>query len=294
MDLIDEGMVLGLESPAFRGREAFVGKLERGQIGKCFAGPLEPLLQACSERPEQGGVWRFRPDGRDGVTQQRGALAVGRRSAPRRNQKMRFTLGQGMAFGRAKDLFLTSLAQRTEGVGERWADGSPVHSPLDLRREVGSQRESSYDPGLAPVEQLRDRRQTEVILLVQRTDDARLVHRSGGARRSIGSQQQKLALGHATAGFDHRRHPCEPLFLPAREPFEAVDDFVAALPVGHDADRQILDHRLDRLEPCIVRAAQQVKTGAQLRQEQACDRRLGVFRTGRRHRLRCGRHGSLL
>lgn len=133
MELIDEGAVPGLEPPAFRGREAFVGELERGQIGKCFAGPIEPLLQACSERPEQGGVWRFRPDGRDGVTQQRRALAVGRRSAPRRNQQMCFTLGQGMAFGRAQDLFLTSFAQRTEGVGECGADLSLVYSPLDLR-----------------------------------------------------------------------------------------------------------------------------------------------------------------
>jgi len=71
----EHGAVLGLEPPALGVVESLVGKLEGGEVPERLSGPLEPLLEACTQRTER----RQRPQAgthhRPGVAQERIALA---------------------------------------------------------------------------------------------------------------------------------------------------------------------------------------------------------------------------
>jgi hypothetical protein len=141
---------------------------------------------------------------------------------------------EGITFDRLQDGVLMLVAQCTQGVGQGWTDGSAVHAALDRRRKAGGESVAARDPGLTSPEQVCHSRQAEVVVLVKRADDARLIHRSGRARRRIGAQQEQLDLRRRTNPL-HDGGDCRVSGVaPARQALEAIDDFERAVLLRHD------------------------------------------------------------
>jgi hypothetical protein len=167
-----------------------------------------------------------------------------------------------MAVNRRHNRFLSAIAQSAQRVGQSRADGPLVDFPLDCRTEPRGQGQAACHPGFAPAEKMRNASQPQAVLLDQRTDHARFVHRGRGARRRIRAQQQEFLLGTAGGTLDHGRQDRSPFVLPERETLEAVDNLEESVAVRHHADRQVPDSGL-RLPAWRLNAAQTFQTAAQ-------------------------------
>jgi len=186
---VEDCPVLRLEAAPLGIGEALGGRLEGSEIDQDVAGAREALLEPGGKRPDQRGALRVRPYDRKRLGQQPRPFRIRGSDAVGGDEGERFALTQTMALHRPDEVLLTLLAYGAQGICERRPDRPLVDFAGDAGGKFGSQGQPARDPGLAPAEQLRNARQTEPVLVEQRSDDARLIHGRRRARRGVRAQQ---------------------------------------------------------------------------------------------------------
>jgi hypothetical protein len=165
-----------------------------------------------------------------------------------------------VALGGADEVLLASLAHGAQGIGKRRPDRPLLDLAPDARSQFRGQGKPAHDPWFAPAEQLCNPGQTKPVLVKQRLDDARLIHRSRRARRGVCTQNQELLLDRRACRLNDRRHSRTTLVHPSSEPFEAVDDLEKTVSRLNDADGKITKLRprrtssLNAPQPFVTRA----------------------------------------
>lgn len=127
----------------------------------------------------------------------------------------------------------------------------------------------------------------DLVLVYQRADHARLVHRGQGPRRGVGAKEQALVRDRRLRRLDHHGHQVVALFLPAVEALESVEDLVA--PVGNHGHSQRQISSL--VGPRGQRARPQARVAlAKARDRKVADRPRGLAE--RRAQVRLRLHGG--
>jgi hypothetical protein len=194
--------------------------LELGQLGKGLADLLQAPLQLRGGRRDDkvlGGSWSQhlqRPLQKLAPVDLIGDSVAG-------DQRQGLAMLEAVAMDADKHEILVLLLQRAQGMSQARPDRPPSLHPL------GFAAEQACDP-----------RGCQPVLLQQRADHSCLVQGGQRAWRCVGEQQQTLVLLHRRGTLHHHGNPLAALLPPALEPFEAVDDLVAPVLTGHDANRE--------------------------------------------------------
>lgn len=103
-----------------------------------------------------------------------------------------------------------------------------VEALTQLRREAASQEEPTFHPGLLSLEELRDCRRREPVILGKRRDHPDLVHGTGGLAGTVGLEESGLASDAGDGLEDHRDLP-QAFGPPPGQALESVEDLEGAV-----------------------------------------------------------------
>lgn len=232
-DLGGQAPLAGLQDPAVGVGEA--REREGQQLVKGARGLVEPRLELAGQRPE----------GRDDGIARRGHSAariaqeclagedVGARDAPRREEHVGLARAQAVACDGLGQARLLGAREGREALGGRRGESPFVDVRSHDRREPASEHQAAVHPAAAAAEQLGNLRGGELIVVRQRADHARLIHRAQRAARGIGLEQARLAHD-AGRLLDDRRHVGVAVGDPVRHALEPVEHFVGAILVRGD------------------------------------------------------------
>lgn len=232
-------MVLGFEPAPLGVGEARVGQSEGGELEQRPLQASDALLEAGGERADGRGALGLGTDGSEGVAEERRALTLGAGRAPGGEEHQGLALGEAMAQDGLQDRFLVLVGQGAQGVGERGTDAPLREALLGGRSEPDRERMAAGGPGLAAPEQARGRGEGQAIVADQRVDDASLVQSGDGARRSVRTQQQGLAVRGGRSALENGGDLASPIAQPAGQTLEAVDHFEAAVLLCDDSQRHV-------------------------------------------------------
>jgi hypothetical protein len=143
--------------------------------------------------------------------------------------------------------------------GHRQGEPSRVKPEAELRCEPARELEPARDPALLLPQEFRDGLEAEPIVLGERGDDAGLVHGTYGLSRRVGGEDPCLH-GDARDRLDDNRDLTLAFGTPAKEAFEAVEDFKDAFSDPGDAQGQRL--KVARINVRVL-AAQVLEARAQ-------------------------------
>jgi hypothetical protein len=235
-DLGGQPPLAGLQDPTIglgEAREVEGQELVEGALGLVEAG-----LELLRRGPERRGGRRGR--GRRGaawVAEQRlPGRRVGR-GLPSGEERLGLARAQSVARHSLRQALLVAAGQARERGGR----GGGQASGVDVRGHVGgeapAERQAAIDPLATVPEQLDDLGRREVIVVGQRPDHARLVHRAQGPSGRVGLEQARL--GHDAGGvFDHDGHVRGAVAPPLGQALEAVDHLVRPSGGRRHAQRQ--------------------------------------------------------
>ena len=227
-DLGGEPPLAGLEDPAIGVSEA--GEGEGQQLVEGTLGLVEPRLEVPRRRPEgrDDGVAR-RGHGAAWVAPQRLAGgAVVARDPPGGQEPVGLARAQAVAhdgLGQARRL---GAREGGEALRGRRREPTRIDVRRQDRREPATEGQAALHPAAAAAEQLGHVRGGEVIVVRERADHARLIHRAQRAARGIGLEQARLAHD-AGRLLDDRRHVGVTVGDPACHALEPVEDLVRAV-----------------------------------------------------------------
>ena len=119
---------------------------------------------------------------------------------------------------------LLVFAQRGERVRQRRRNLARGDKLFGGRRQARSDGLPCGHPAALATQQPRHFRGLQAVVLEERADHMRLVHRRRGARGSIDHQHQSLELGGTRRGLDDNRDRCMASLAPPLQAFESVYD----------------------------------------------------------------------
>lgn len=258
-DLGGQAPLAGLQDPAVGIREA--GEVERQQVVEGALG----LVEADLELPGRG------PEGRDGrlaggghraarIAQQRLAGGGVGGDAPRREEGLGLACAQAVAREGVGQARLLGARERREGMRGGGGEPAGIDEGGHDRRQPASEGQAAIDPAAPAAEQLDDLRRRELVVVDQRADHARLVHRAQRVARGVGLEQPGLAHDAGRVLDDHRDVGVA-VATPARQALESIEHLVGAVVGRGHAQRQ-------RGEPARgigARAAQGRQRGGEVR-----------------------------
>jgi len=274
--------VLGLQTALLGRGEALGGDLELGQIEQRLVNPLQPLLQSRAQRAHGRRGDALWADAGQGIGEQGWRLA-GRSHAQSRHQDAGLARAQAVDFSRTLGLFLLLGLQAAKFVGQRRPDLPAVQLGLQGRGEPTSEGETARDPGGAPSDPPPHRALSEIVLAHQGLDHARFVHGGEAAGRSIGAQEQQLAVHGRSGLLDHGRDLGRARAEPLSQALEAIDDLERSVVERYRPHRHLGEHG-GGLRGRPGRGAQ----AGQPRVQPFHGQPLHVGRRGRFARHRCG------
>jgi hypothetical protein len=134
---------------------------------------------------------------------------------------------------RQRLLLPTGKAAERAGHGERQA--AILEVAPELGAETTAQRQPPFYPSSSLVQEPGDLGDGQMIVVGERAHQAHLVHAAEGAPRSVGLEQSGLGDRGVAHFFDHHGDAAVAVPAPAGQALEAVQDLVAAVPLGHHA-----------------------------------------------------------
>jgi len=258
-DLRGQAPLAGFQDPPVGIGEA--GEGEGQQLPERALGVIEAGLELAGRRPEgRDGRGGGRGHGAARITQQR--LARGRVGGDAPGGE------EGLCLARAQRVARKGVGQprllRARDRREAVRGGRRQPAVIDVlghhRREPTAEGQAAVDPAAPAAEQLGDLRRRELVLVGQRADHARLVHRTERAARGVGLEEPGLAHD-AGGGLDDDRHVRMAVARPVRQALEPVEHLVGAIAGRGDAQRQRGEHA----RGVGARAAQRRQRGGELR-----------------------------
>jgi hypothetical protein len=258
-----EPPLAGLEDPAIGVSEA--GEREGQQLVEGALGLIEPRLKLSGHRPEgrDDGVAR-RGHGPARIAQQRLASgAVVARDPPGRQEDVGLARAQAVARDGLGQARLLSARVGGEALRGRRREPTRIDERSQDRCEPAPEGQAALHPAAAAAEQLGHLRGGELIVVRERADHARFIHRAQRAARGIGLEQARLAHN-AGRLLDDGRHVGVAVGDPARDALEPVEDLVRAVVVRGDPHGQRRE-RAGRIGP---RPAQGRQRGGEVRDRQ--------------------------
>lgn len=125
---------------------------------------------------------------------------------------------------------LLGVGKRRQGIGSRGREPTLVEVSSQLGGEPTTKSQAPVHPGSPPAEQLGDLSGRELIVVRERADHTRLVHRAHGAPGRVGLEQSGLAhdTGAGVLLHDHGDVGVS-LAAPAGQALEAIEDLVGAV-----------------------------------------------------------------
>jgi hypothetical protein len=98
---VEDEAVFGLEAAPLGVAKPPLGDLEGREVGKSLAHGFQAFVQIRREGAKRQTVLRLRPDGREGVGEQRRTFPVAGSHAPGGNERKRLAFAQRVALERA-------------------------------------------------------------------------------------------------------------------------------------------------------------------------------------------------
>jgi hypothetical protein len=262
-DLGGEPPLAGLQDPAVGIGEASEGDSQ--QLVEGALGLVEPRLEVPRRLPEgrDDGVARRRHGAARIAPQRLAGEAVVTRDPPGGQEHVGLARAQAVARDGLGQARLFGAREGGEALRGRRREPTRIDVRSQARREAAPEGQAALHPAAAAAEQLADLRGGELIVVRERADHARLIHRAQRAVRGIGLEQARLAHG-AGCLLDHRRHVGVAVGDPARHALEPVEDLVRAVVVHGDPHGQ-RSERAGRIGP---RPAQGRQRGGEVRDRQ--------------------------
>ena len=129
--------------------------------------------------------------------------------------------------------------QAAQGVSHRGTELSLRECVFCQGREsCGDIPTAGYPRGFS-AQQAGDGGGAETVFAEQGIDHTPLVQRGEGAGRRVGCKKQALVFFGGAGAFQHDRNELESALAPGGEAFEAIDDLIAAVGGGDDAEGQL-------------------------------------------------------
>ncbi len=125
--------------------------------------------------------------------------------------------------------------ERRQRVCGRRTDAASRERLEGAGRQSDRQVVAAHDPVGLPPQEGRDGAHGQVVVIDERRDDPRLVGRGDGAGRRVGRQHKSLVLDGGERTFHDDGDSPAACVAPSLEQLEAVEDLVAAVVGGHDA-----------------------------------------------------------
>jgi len=250
-------------------------------------------LQRDGARRERGRR-RLRAHGVHGRGEERLAIRlVG--GAVRLDEDDRVAVPEAVTEDGADERVLVLLRHGAQGAREGGADLFSGERVPPRGPEAAADGLAATDPVGAVSQEARDARRGEAVLVEERTDDLRLVERGGRAGRRVGHEQPALVGRRVARRLHDDGDAALAGLLPAGEALETVDDLVAAVGAGRDAERQrgcVVGSDAPRTgpKPCVARVQRldgQEADAPDVVVEGSCRRR-----RRRRHGVGGGQHGG--
>jgi hypothetical protein len=201
LQLRDEGVKLGEKGAPSSLEGALLARAEDGEIGAGHF--VEGALERIEARLEIacGGAEGRRFGGGSGLGQ--GASRIAQERLPHqgvldgavgRHPRIGFAAGESVSRGGVGEPYLLAGGQRAKSTGEREGERSAIEPRGERGGQTAGEGEASKDPALLVTEVPGDRRGREVVVVVQRGDDAHLVHGARGPGGSVATKQARLSL----------------------------------------------------------------------------------------------------
>lgn len=207
------------------------GDEEHPEVGQGLADLFQRDFQIVRPWRDQRCAWA---NGSEGITHQ--ILSVGLVGNP-----VGLNDGQGLPSQQSfpgedlEEAVLIFVWQRSHRFGQRRPDLPPRDLGSRGLRELRPQGFPSHDPrGLSP-ELFGYGRRCQTILVDERADDPRFIHRRDRSWRSIRLKNEFLALCNGDRRFDDDRDFGSSRLFPAFESLEAIDDFEELLSGRNDS-----------------------------------------------------------
>jgi hypothetical protein len=186
------------------------------------------LTRGGAERGDRGPARGGR--GRAGIAHE---SLVGRRvrgGTPGGEQGVSLSGAKSVAHDALGQTCLLGVRKGRQGRSRGGREAPVVEVSSQLGGEPTTEGQAPVHPGSPPAEQLGDLSGREMIVVRERVDHARLVHRARGAPGGVGLEHPGLAH-HPGAGIFLHDHGDVgvPVATPAGQPLEAIEDLVGAV-----------------------------------------------------------------
>ncbi len=243
-----QGAPLGGLEPSPLGRtQPLLWELKVAQVPQYLACAGKPLFQPRRKRAQRREAPLVRAHDAQGRFEQLTPLGRAFGQSICAQQRLGLLGLEAVTLHRGGHGLLLVGAQRTKRVGQRQANGPLVYlAPQRLAQSLGERESQMYPAGFTTA-QMRDGLGSQLLLVAQRPDHSRLVHRRQRARRPVGLEQGDHLLGGRPWRLQQHRHPLDAKKLPACQPLEAVDQLVGSVLGGYHPQRQRPQRRLPGL-----------------------------------------------
>jgi hypothetical protein len=141
--------------------------------------------------------------------------------------------------GGIRQAHLLLAAERAQVARDAGREPPGIHARRQMRVQPMSQTQAAPHPGLASAEKFSHRVGREALGLDQRGDHPRLIHGAGGFASDVGLEQPSLHGCGAGHGFDDDGNLGRSLRLPARQPFESIQNFEGTVRRLGNAQRKL-------------------------------------------------------
>lgn len=185
-----------------------------------------------ARRGAEGGDGRLAGSGRGraGIAQQRLARRGVRGGAPGGEQRVGLSGAKPVAHDALGQPRLLAGWEAGQGARGRGREPPLVEMATEFGGEPTAERQAPVHPASPAAEQFGDLRGRELIVVGERADDTRLVHRAHGAPGRVGLEQSGLAHDPGAGVFLHDHGDVGvPFAAPAGQTLEAIEDLVGAV-----------------------------------------------------------------
>jgi hypothetical protein len=208
------------------------------ELGEDGSRTRESLRELRGEGAEHG-QHAARTDDEQRRGQEPRPLALALRRAPRAHEREPLARAEAVSLDDERQRLLVRAAHAAERQRQGHTQGGAVDALGDFGRELRREQLARFDPPSTLPQQPRNAHRAEPVLHSQRVDDARLVHGRDRPARRIGREHERPRLGARARALDHHGDALRAGRAPAREALVPVDDDVALLRAGHDAQGEL-------------------------------------------------------
>jgi len=236
---MDHRRVLGLEAPPLGGSEAQLRQREAREGVERLADRLQRAGEPRRERTERRGPPALGPQELEGTPEHLGPLRGGPGRPKGADQGDPLVALEAVLLDGLYDGELRIGLEARERVGERDAERSVVHAPLERRREPLREQETPRDPLELLAEHRGDRLRPRAVLAPHGRHDPRLVHGGDGPARRVGAEQHVHSLDARARPLDDGGDRELAVRSGPAHALEPVDHLEGAVADGRDPDRHL-------------------------------------------------------